>query len=240
METRSTSTSSHPRRPSPTPTPTPTLAERRRLQQFNGTQLISTSSISSESSQAVGTGRNTSFPGREPVRLFETEDEQENASEYEADERGRVLGVFEVDVSITHLPKFMYFRFHFFSYSIYFHKLSSSRKRQFIATSHVPYQKSNPHVNRSTWLTNRSLNIRRPTTTASATVLTGTRLIRGFAIHSNTSFYYLRQLTLAVRKESQHQSPSPFKPTSSSTAGGTTRIKMENMRCQTTMRRLFD
>jgi hypothetical protein len=138
METRSTSASSHPRRPSPTPTPT--SAGRHRLQQFNGTQLISTSSISSESSQAVGIGRNTSFPGREPVRLFETEDEQEDASEYEVDERGRVLGVFEVDVSMTYLSTFVYFRFHLFSYSIYFHKLSSSRKRQFIATSHIPYQ----------------------------------------------------------------------------------------------------
>jgi hypothetical protein len=140
METRSTPASSHPRRPSPTPTPT--SAERHRLQQFNGTQLISTSSISSEPSQAVGIGRNTSFPGREPVRLFETEDEQEDASEYEVNERGMVLGVFEVDVSMTYPPKSIYFRFHCFftRYTSTNYRAAGSANSSRHPISHIPYQ----------------------------------------------------------------------------------------------------
>jgi hypothetical protein len=98
MKTRSTSTSDDPRPSSPTPTTT--SAERHRLQQFNETQRTSTNLISAESFQAVGIEGDTNAAGREPVRLFDTED---GVHEYEEDERGRVLGIFEVDVS-TSLP----------------------------------------------------------------------------------------------------------------------------------------
>ena len=94
MEIRSTSTSDDPRLSSPT------AAENHQRQQFNETQTTSTSTISSESFQAVGIERDTNAPGREPVRLFETEDEVEDVMG-NGDERGRVLGLFEVDVSIT-------------------------------------------------------------------------------------------------------------------------------------------
>jgi hypothetical protein len=97
MKTRSTSTSDDPRPSSPTPTTT--SAERHRLQQFNETQRTSTNLISAESFQAVGIEGDTNAAGREPVRLFDTEDGHDGVHEYEEDERGRVLGIFEVDVS---------------------------------------------------------------------------------------------------------------------------------------------
>jgi hypothetical protein len=106
MEIRSTSTSDDPRLSSPT------TAENHQRQQFNETQTTSTSSISSESFQAVGIERDTSAPRRESVRLFETEDEVEGEMG-NGDERGRVLGVFEVDVSIA-LNHHRFYRFSIF------------------------------------------------------------------------------------------------------------------------------
>ena len=87
---------------------TPTAEQHRRLQQqqqqrreFNETQVLTGTS----STQSVGIGSDTSAAA---VRLFETgdgEDDMEDGSDEESGEdgRGRVLGVFEVDVSITYL-----------------------------------------------------------------------------------------------------------------------------------------
>ena len=51
----------------------------------------------SPTNQSVGIKSDTSAAESEPVRRFETEDE----GEVDDGGRGRVLGVFEVDVSIT-------------------------------------------------------------------------------------------------------------------------------------------
>jgi hypothetical protein len=96
MEVRDPSTSDGPQHASsssPTPTPTTTpLAEQIQLQRFNETQMLT----GTNSTRSVGIGGDTNVPGREPVRLRETEDEED---EMDDGERGRVLGVFEVDVS---------------------------------------------------------------------------------------------------------------------------------------------
>lgn len=85
----------HPSSPTPTPTTTSLLAEQRQLQRFNETQMLTGST--SPTNQSVGIESDTSAAESEPVRRFETEDEDE----VDDGGRGRVLGVFEVDVSIT-------------------------------------------------------------------------------------------------------------------------------------------
>jgi hypothetical protein len=94
MKVRNPSTSDgpHPSSSSPTPTTTSLLAEQIQLQRFNETQMLAGTS----STRSVGIGGDTDAA----VRLFETEDGEDGM---EDDERGRVLGVFEVDVSTCYL-----------------------------------------------------------------------------------------------------------------------------------------